>query len=70
MRACSTSSAFSLSSSTAARRTVQTLIGSYVALRTSTRPAVTSTPLVLRMRREPLLGLVASTCVAMTCAGV
>src|SRR3954471_8019426 len=36
--AFSTSSAFSLSSSTAARRTVQTLIGSYAALRTSTRP--------------------------------
>src|SRR5438270_3717847 len=31
-------SAFSLSNSTTARRTVHTLIGSYVALRTSTRP--------------------------------
>src|SRR5215204_5349346 len=36
--ACSTTSAFSLSRSTTARRTVHTLIGSYVALRTSTRP--------------------------------
>src|SRR5215207_10441698 len=34
----SMTSAFSLSRSTAARRTVQTLIGSYVAFRTSTRP--------------------------------
>ena len=34
----SMTSAFSLSSSTVARRTVQTLIGSYVALSTSTRP--------------------------------
>src|SRR4051794_17237745 len=34
----STSSAFSFSSRTAARRTVHTLMGSYVALRTSTRP--------------------------------
>src|SRR5918997_171522 len=34
----SMTSAFSLSRSTVARRTVQTLIGSYVALRTSTRP--------------------------------
>src|SRR5215212_8825199 len=34
----STTSAFSLSRSTVARRTVQTLIGSYVALSTSTRP--------------------------------
>src|SRR3954467_14026900 len=34
----STTSAFDLRSSTVARRTVQTLIGSYVALRTSTRP--------------------------------
>src|SRR3954453_18417798 len=34
----STTSAFALSSSTVARRTVQTLIGSYVAFRTSTRP--------------------------------
>ena len=39
--ACSSTSAFSLSRSTTARRTVQTLIGSKVALRTSTRPAVT-----------------------------
>jgi len=38
--ACSITSAFSLSSSTTARRTVQTLIGSNVALRTSTRPTV------------------------------
>src|SRR5215217_7970235 len=37
--ACSSTSAFDLSSSTAARRTEHTLIGSYVALRTSTRPA-------------------------------
>src|SRR6185436_4665453 len=36
--ACSSTSAFSFSSSTTARRTVQTLIGSNVALRTSTRP--------------------------------
>src|SRR5437764_12673077 len=36
----SSSSALSLSSSTTARRTVQTLIGSYVALRTSTRPPI------------------------------
>src|SRR5664279_1947814 len=36
--ACSRTSAFSLSSSTTARRTVQTLIGSYVAFKTSTRP--------------------------------
>ena len=35
---CSMISAFSLSSSTAARRTVHTLTGSYVAFRTSTRP--------------------------------
>src|SRR5829696_10596477 len=35
---CSTISAFSLRSRTVARRTVQTLIGSYVALRTSTLP--------------------------------
>src|SRR5215208_5369334 len=34
----SMTSALLLSSSTVARRTVQTLIGSYVALRTSTRP--------------------------------
>src|SRR5919106_538330 len=34
----SMTSAFSLSSSTVARRTVHTLIGSYVALSTSTRP--------------------------------
>src|SRR5829696_6132383 len=34
----SMTSAFSLSRSTVARRTVQTLIGSYVALSTSTRP--------------------------------
>src|SRR3712207_2655669 len=34
----SMTSAFALSSSTVARRTVHTLIGSYVALRTSTRP--------------------------------
>src|SRR3954452_8562634 len=34
----STTSALSLSSSTVARRTVHTLMGSYVALRTSTRP--------------------------------
>src|SRR3954471_6610662 len=34
----STTSAFAFSNSTVARRTVQTLIGSYVALRTSTRP--------------------------------
>src|ERR671921_1352420 len=34
----STTSAFDLRSSTVARRTVQTLIGSYVALSTSTRP--------------------------------
>src|ERR687893_1186089 len=34
----STISALLLSSSTVARRTVQTLIGSYVAFRTSTRP--------------------------------
>src|SRR5215218_2930313 len=34
----SSTSAFSLSRSTVARRTVQTLIGSYVALSTSTRP--------------------------------
>src|SRR4051794_7842169 len=34
----STTSAFALSRSTVARRTVQTLIGSYVAFRTSTRP--------------------------------
>src|SRR3954471_13344774 len=34
----SRTSAFSLSSRTVARRTVHTLIGSYVALRTSTRP--------------------------------
>src|SRR5215203_2299462 len=34
----SMTSAFSLSRSTVARRTVQTLIGSYVAFRTSTRP--------------------------------
>src|SRR5919112_2408669 len=37
--ACSSTSAFALSSRTAARRTEQTLIGSKVALRTSTRPA-------------------------------
>src|SRR3954466_10770029 len=37
--ACSSSSAFDLSSRIAARRTEQTLIGSNVALRTSTRPA-------------------------------
>ena len=37
--ACSSISAFSLSRRTAARRTEQTLIGSKVALRTSTRPA-------------------------------
>src|SRR5919204_531823 len=37
--AWSSSSAFSLRMRTAARRTEQTLIGSYVALRTSTRPA-------------------------------
>src|SRR5256885_13027532 len=36
--ACSIISAFSLSRSTTARRTVQTLIGSYVAFNTSTRP--------------------------------
>src|SRR5947209_5822881 len=36
--ACSRTSAFSLSSRTTARRTVHTLIGSYVAFRTSTRP--------------------------------
>jgi hypothetical protein len=35
---CSMISAFSLSSRTAARRTVHTLTGSYVAFRTSTRP--------------------------------
>src|SRR5437588_3062328 len=35
---CSITSAFSFSNSTTARRTVQTLIGSKVALRTSTRP--------------------------------
>ena len=35
---CSMTSAFSLSSSTTARRTVHTLIGSYVAFNTSTRP--------------------------------
>src|SRR5919112_2347773 len=34
----STTSAFAFSSSTVARRTVQTLMGSYVALSTSTRP--------------------------------
>src|SRR3712207_9278022 len=34
----STTSAFDFRSSTVARRTVQTLIGSYVAFRTSTRP--------------------------------
>src|SRR5947207_9651561 len=37
---CSITSAFSFSSSTTARRTVQTLIGSYVAFRTSTRPPI------------------------------
>src|ERR1700756_900813 len=36
--ACSITSAFSFRRSTTARRTVQTLIGSYVALSTSTRP--------------------------------
>ena len=37
---CSSNSAFSFSSSTAARLNVQTLIGSYVALRTKTRATV------------------------------
>src|ERR1700759_3484939 len=36
----SSSSAFSFSSSTTARRTVHTLIGSYVAFRRSTRPPI------------------------------
>src|SRR6202030_8892 len=36
----SSRTAFSLRSRTTARRTVQTLIGSYVALRTSTRPPI------------------------------
>src|SRR3954471_17639514 len=40
----STTSALSLSRSTVARRTVQTLIGSYVALRTSTRPPLQRLP--------------------------
>ena len=50
-RPCSSSSAFSLSSSTTARRTVQTLIGSYVAFRTSTRPPIAVVGDVLGPRR-------------------
>ena len=67
--ACSSTSAFSLSSRTAARRTVQTLIGSYVALRTSTRPASRPRRWCSEPARTPLGLVVSSLPMAAFCAG-
>ena len=58
--ACSTISAFSFSTSTTARRTVQTLSGSYEAFRTRTRPLSARRGPPARARRAGPSGWLAS----------